>query len=127
MNKAAILGLVMLCGCMAYPASVGPVPTNEQERVLFLNFGNLIFVRLVDVIASRLPGGQLEVKAKLLSKALGNNWVDIKVEFRDSDGFELESTSWQPVLLRSEVVETYRTNGINARAVDFKLYVRNTR
>ncbi|MFT7520635.1 MAG: hypothetical protein ACI9MC_002785 [Kiritimatiellia bacterium] len=111
--------------CSAYRPISDPNPVQEQERVILLNFGNMVYVRVVRLGMDRTPAGLLEAKVQLLNKSLSTRKVDVKVEFRDKDGFELESTNWQPHLLGSEVVQTIRTNSMNNQAADFKIYIRN--
>ncbi len=116
----------LLVGC-AYGAVKDSTPMQESNNVIMLNFGNAVWVHVVKIGTRRLPAGQLQVAAKLLNRSPSDRNVDIRCEFRDSNGFELEKTSFAPVMLKSGVSQTWRSNSLSPDASDFRIYIRNSK
>ncbi len=127
-HLALALGMLLFSSaCAPYRATVEVEPTESDSRVLFLDVGNVVWLRVVRMAVGRGSNGQMEVRLQLLNKGLTDATVDLKVEFRDGHGFELESTGFTPVFLRSGVSETYRTSSISDSVQDFRVYVRNAK
>ena len=126
MNRWLVLAsVVALFGCGPSRALVDRDVLMEREQVVLQGFSNAVSVSAVRARATRGPGGNLHVKVQLIKQALGSEFVEIKMFFLGADGFQLESTNWEPVHLEEDVTTQHESVSLNPAAVDFRVVVRN--
>ena len=118
--------LPFMPGCAGpYKPDVNKAPVQEKEKVILLDHGLTYYINIVKQGASRLPGGQLVVKMELENEEDKDVWVDIQTVFRGTDGFEVEKTDWEPILLHRRTVTTFQRNSLNVAAADYRVLIRN--
>lgn len=114
-----------MSGCGPYKPDVNKSPMQETEKVILLDHGLTYYINIVKQKANRLDGGQLEVKMELQNEEDKDVWVDIQTIFRDKDGFELEKTDWEPIMLHRRTVTSFKKNSLNPAAADYRVLIRN--
>ena len=100
-------------------------PLQEKEKVVLLDGALTRYLNVVKYHASRLPAGHLEVKLAIENEENKDVWADIQVIFRDTEGFELEKTTWEPVQFHRRSVTTIKRNSLSAKAADYRVLIRN--
>jgi uncharacterized protein YcfL len=121
------LAAFLILGCGPYRASTHKDPLQETEKIVMLDHVLTRYLNIVKQGANRLPGGQLQVKVEMENEENDDIWTDIKVIFRGQDGFELESTDWEPFMFHRRTVTTFKRNSLNAAAADYRILIRNIR
>ncbi len=129
-TKNVLLGSLAIA--MAFvPLSCGPYkmkahvdPLQEKERIILIDHAARRRLRLVKHDAERLPNGQLKVRMEIENKRKKTFHADIQFIFRDENGFEIEKTNWQPVLLHGRRVELVEQNSITPNAADYRILIR---
>ena len=120
-----ILVSLMIGSCGPYRADKNPDPLQETERVVLLDHVLKRYLNIVKSKTERLPGGQLNVKIAIENEENSDIWADVRVIFRDADGFEIETTNWEPVQFHRRKVTTFAKNSLNASAQDYRILIRN--
>ena len=110
------------------PAKVEQEPRAEMAKVTILDKKDQRMHRKIHVVrqrARRLDNGILEVQIAFENAAKYDIWADIQVVFKDSQGFEIEKTNWQPFLFTKGAVTDFRANSMNSKAEDYQVFLRN--
>jgi hypothetical protein len=129
MKRLAILVLLLsvaACGRPYRPGVTSDAP-QEKEKILLLDHGLTYYFNVVKSAASRLPGGQLQVKVDIENEEDKDVWCDVQVVFKGQDGFELEKTGWQPLMFHRRAITSIQKNSINAMAADYRIEIRNAK
>ncbi|MFO1501383.1 MAG: YcfL family protein [Verrucomicrobiota bacterium] len=71
--------------------------------------------------------GRLEVAANLRNRENRRLEVQAQCLFKDVQGFALDETPWQTVILTENGQETIRFTAMNTRATDYEIRVRASR
>lgn len=120
-----LLALLVLAACGPYRADRNPNPLQETERVVMLDRNMTYYLNIVKHVADRLPNGNLKVRLAIENEENTDYWVDVQVIFRDKDGFEVESTNWEPFMFHRRKVTTYEKVSLNNQAADYRVLIRN--
>ncbi len=108
------------------PGKVGE-PLQYQAKVIAKNFVLRDWLRIAKHKAVRTDGNLLQVKLGIENIKKQDVWSDIQVVFYDQDGFELDKTNWQPLLLIGKQITFYETVSLSGRAYDYTVFLRNPR
>lgn len=73
---------------------------------------------------TRLPDGRLQVAANLRNREGRRIQVQAQCEFKDAQGFTLDSTTWDTVILTERGQETVRFTSLNDKAQRYTIRVR---
>jgi hypothetical protein len=73
---------------------------------------------------TRLPDGRLQVAAQLRNREERRIQVQVNCEFKDAQGFTIDSTPYQNVFFDSNSQETVRFAAMNERAVRYTIRIR---
>ena len=73
---------------------------------------------------TRLPDGRLEVAANLRNREGRRIQVQAQCEFKDGQGFTIDSTPWTTVILTERAQETVRFTSMNDKALRYTIRVR---
>lgn len=73
---------------------------------------------------TRLPDGRLQVAAQLRNREERRIQVQVNCEFKDAQGFTIDSTPFQNVFFDSNSQETVRFIAMNEKAVRYTIRVR---
>jgi uncharacterized protein YcfL len=74
-----------------------------------------------------LEDGRLEIAANVRNRENRRIQVQINCEFKDEQGFAVDSTPWQTLILTENGIETVRFTSMNAQAKSFTVRVREAR
>lgn len=129
---AAIGGAVAVSLCVGCRAT-GPVkgtpatPPQLEDKVVAKDKAIRYWLRVVQHTAVRTADGRLKVKLAFDNLRNKNMWCDIQVVFYDEDGFELENTTWQPLMVTREQVTYFSTTSLGPNAHDYSVLLGNPR
>lgn len=123
-----VVASAVMAGCEPKPIKGSEeTPLEHREKVIGKDFAIRRYFRVANLKAFRTPTDLLQVKLELQNTEDDDIWCDIQVVFYGADGFELEKTNWQPLLLLEEQVTHYETMSLSNKAVDFTILLRNPR
>lgn len=74
-----------------------------------------------------LPDGRLEVAANMRNRLNRRIEVQVNCEFKDPQGFAIDSTPWQTLILTENAQETVRFAALNPQAKKYTIRVREAR
>ena len=77
--------------------------------------------------SATLPDGRLEVAANVRNRENRRIQVQANCEFKNADGFALDSTPWQTLILTENSMETIRFASMNPSAKRYTIRVREAR
>lgn len=141
MNKS----FTYLCGLAAAGALVAGCQTQEETQgarppinATKANYESSAKFALMDSRAQRsvtctglqesvTPEGRLAVAANLLNRENRRIEVQAQCVFKDSQGFAVDETPWQTVILTENAQETVRFTSMNNKAVFYEVRVRSAR
>ena len=122
---SALLLCLVIVGCggtyrATHPARPG---LEETERIIYKNIDLKYSVGILD-ISEDTVNGLLRARCKIrnLTGKLIN--AEIKIKFRDAQGYELDDTApWAPLPLESGEIRSYEQIASNPEAVDFRIII----
>jgi uncharacterized protein YcfL len=74
-----------------------------------------------------LPDGRLEVAANVRNRENRRIQVQVNCEFKDAQGFTVDSTPWQTLILTENGQETVRFTSLNSQAKRYTFRIRQAR
>ncbi len=74
-----------------------------------------------------LPDGRLEVAANIRNRENRRIQVQVNCVFKDAQGFEVDATSWETVILTENETKTVPFKSANDQARNFTVRVREAR
>jgi len=131
MSAVLSVTVAVLVGCQS-PGAKLPVNTTKYAYENVSNFvlmdsGAQRSVTSSGIQESRLPDGRLEVSANVRNRLNRRIEVQINCVFKDAQGFEVESTSWLPLILTENAQETVRFTSMNNKPTKYIVRVRQAR
>lgn len=131
---AGVLLGVMATGCKTKETgALPPLKTTEFDTENRLNFvlmdkGAQRSVTCSGIQQTTLTDGRLEVAANVRNREPRRR-IDVQVNcvFKDEQGFEVESTPWQTLILTENGQETVRFTSMNNQAKKYTVRVRQSR
>ena len=126
-----LVGGALLTGC-ATGGAHAPVNTTTYNYETTAKFA------LMDALAQRsvtctgiqerkLEDGRLEVAANVRNRESRRIEVQAQCLFKDPQGFALDETPWQTVILTENSQETLRFTAMNNKSTDYEVRVRGSR
>lgn len=117
-----------LMSCGAYrPLSPMTPAVQEDSAVTFLDLPLKLWLRVAAHQSSRTEGGLLQARLKIENFLDTDRWVDVQIIFRDKDGFEVEKSNWEPIMLHRRKVTDYQINSLSPKPVDYRILVREAK
>ena len=128
---AAALGAALLTGCQTGGAKP-PINTTKfdlENRAPFvlLDSGAQRSVTCSGIQERKLDDGRLEVAANVRNRENRRVQVQINCEFKDEQGFVIDSTAWQTLVLTENAQESARFLSMNDKARKYTIRVRQAR
>ncbi len=120
----------LLAGCSDASApirGVAGLPVQQTAKVITKDAALKRKARLVQLKVERTEADLLRVRLGIPNHDDDSLWIDIQVLFYDADGFELEKTNWQPLLLQTDQVTYFDTVSLSSQARDYNVFLRNAR
>jgi hypothetical protein len=131
MRRTSVILVVivaLLAGCGPFrPIDPMSPPVQDTSIITFLDMPLALWLRVAGHQSSRTEGGLLLARMRIENFLDTDRWVDIQVIFRDKDGFEVEKTNWEPIMLQRRRVTDYQINSLSPRPVDYRILVRDPR
>jgi hypothetical protein len=127
--KTKLILIVSACaiiiGC-GTPVAQQSATANNSKFVAFGTLGART-VRCTAMQETQLPDGRMQVRANILN--LINKRVDLQVScaFKDEQGFAIDTTPFQTLILDETAQETVEFISLNAKAKDYTVRVRLAR
>lgn len=103
------------------------VPVNDKENyvaVVLLNQRAQNSVAVPGIQEARLPDGRLQAAVQLRNRESRRIQVQANCEFKDAQGFALDSTPFQNVFLDDNAQESVKFVSMNDKAVRYTIRVR---
>lgn len=109
------------------PQSTTNFNTEAREKFVLLDAGTQYSVSCPGLQETPLPDGRLQVVAKVRNRENRRIEVQINCEFKDAQGFPIDSTPFQTLILTENATEGVSFTSINAKAKDYTIRVRQAR
>lgn len=130
----SVVLLPLLWAALILPSCSGPERPQRSddenvgyyftEKVILLDHRLERHIKLQAIKAERLENNLLRVRALLYNDTNETLTVQIKARFKDKDGFVVEETNWQPVVLVRREMTQYEENSLNDQAEDYILMIK---
>jgi uncharacterized protein YcfL len=121
----------VLTGCTTTPAKppVNGAVEVSQSRPKFTAIDSRAqySVMCTGLQERKTEDGRLEVAANLKNKENRRIEVQTQCVFLDPQGFSVDETPWQTLILSENALETVRFSAMNNRATDYEVRVRASR
>jgi len=126
---AASAALVIFTGCQSTGGAYLPKNTTEHnyedsEPVVLMDSMVQRSISSTGVQRTRLPDDRLEVVANLRNREGRRIQVQAQCEFKDGQGFPIDSTPWTTVILTERAQEGVKFTSMNDKAQRFTIRVR---
>lgn len=126
---AAIAALTVFTGCQSNGGAYLPKNTTkynyeDSEQLVLMDAMVQRSVTSPGIQQTRLPDGRLEVAANLRNREGRRIQVQTQCEFKDAQGFTLDSTPWNTTILTERSQETVRFTSMNDKAQRYTIRVR---
>lgn len=128
----AVLGL-LAAGCRhpetgAFtPQSTTKFDTENRENFVLLDPGARYSVTCPGLQETTLPDGRLQVSARVRNRENRRIEVQINCEFKDAQGFVVDATPFQTLILTENATETVSFTSLNNQARKYTVRVRQAR
>lgn len=123
-----VLGLCAVTGCHtggAYtPVNANKYGVENAEPVVLMDSRVQRSVSSTGVQETALPDGRLEVVANLRNREERRIEVQAQCEFKDAQGFPIDSTPWVTVVLTERAQEGVKFVSMNDKARRYTVRVR---
>ena len=131
----ALAALALLSGCSSSHPETGALTpqnttkfdTENHEKFVLLDPGAQYSVTCSGLQETTLPDGRLEVVARVRNRENRRIQVQINCEFKDAQGFALDSTPFQTLILTENATEGVPFTSMNGKAKDYTIRVRQAR
>ena len=126
---------VLLAGCSSDSHETGALtPQNttkfdaeNREKFVLLDAGAQYSVTCSGLQETTLPDGRLQVVARVRNRENRRIEVQINCEFKDAQGFAIDSTPFQTLILSENATEAVKFEAANDKAKKYTLRVRQAR
>lgn len=109
------------------PQNATKFNTEAHEKFVLLDAGTQYSVTCPGLQETTLPDGRLQVVAKVRNRESRRIQVQINCEFKDAQGFPVDSTPFQTLILTENATEGVPFTSMNAKAKDYTIRVRQAR
>jgi uncharacterized protein YcfL len=125
---AAATAALAFTGCHAggayMPVNATQYNTEDYSNLVLLDSRVQRSVTSSGIQQTTLPDGRMEVVANLRNREERRIQVQVQCEFKDSQGFTLDSTAWNTVILPERAQESVRFTSGNDKATRYTVRVR---
>ncbi len=126
---AALAAMAIFAGCQSNGGAYLPKNTTkynyeDSEQLVLMDGMVQRSVTSPGIQQTRLPDGRLEVAANLRNREGRRIQVQTQCEFKDGQGFTLDSTPWNTLILPERGQETVRFTSMNDKAQRYTIRVR---
>lgn len=109
------------------PQSTTQFDQENREKFVLLDPGAQYSVTCSGLQETTLPDGRLQVTARVRNRENRRLEVQINCEFKDAQGFAIDSTPFQTLILTENATEAVKFESINDKARNYTIRVRQAR
>jgi len=109
------------------PENATKYDIENREKFVLMDRGAQRSVTASILQETPLPDGRLQVAANVRNRESRRIQVQVNCEFKDEQGFTIDSTPWQTLILTENGQETVRFAAMNAQAKKYTIRVREAR
>jgi hypothetical protein len=129
--SALALGAILFAGCQTGGARP-PVNTTKYNyettaKFVLMDRGAQRSVTAPGLQEGRTEDGRLQVAANIRNRENRRIEVQVQCVFKDVQGFAVDETPWQTLILTENGQETVRFVSMNNRATDYTVRIRQAR
>ena len=129
LTLAAISVGALFSGCQHQEGAYLPQETakynyENTEPVVLMDSMVQRSIAAPGVQQTRLPDGRLELVANLRNRETRRIQVQVQCEFKDAQGFPIDSTEWRNLILTENAQEGVKFTSTNDKAQRFTIRVR---
>jgi hypothetical protein len=131
--SAAVLGAIV-SGCATSTETGAYAPQNTDQfnyeataPFVLMDPGAQHSVTVADIRSETLPDGRLQVAANVRNRENRRIQVQTNCEFKNADGFAVDSSPWQTLILTENSMETVQFASMNKDAKRYTIRVREAR
>jgi len=124
---------VVLSGCKTSetgalpPVNTTKFDTENKSNFVLMDRGAQRSVTCSGIQQTTLPDGRLEVAANVRNRENRRLDVQVNCEFKDEQGYVVDTVPWQTLILTENGQETVRFTSMNAQAKKYTIRVRQSR
>ncbi len=123
---------VVLTGCKTETGALPPVnatqfDTENRSNFVLMDKGAQRSVTCSGIQQTTLPDGRLEVAANIRNRENRRLDVQVDCEFKDEQGYVVDTVPWQTLILTENGQETVRFTSMNNQAKKYTVRVRQSR
>lgn len=122
LTSMAFLVCLLGCGSTYHARQVSRTPLEETDIVIYKNLDLKFSVGVVGVTQDYV-NGLLRARCRVKNLTGKNINTEIKVKFRDAQGFEIGETPWTPLPLQSGEIHSFEQIATSKSAVDFRIVI----
>jgi uncharacterized protein YcfL len=124
---------LLICGCTttehgAYlPENSGQFNQETTAKFVLMDPGAQKSITTSGLLESRTTDGKLQVAANVRNRENRRLQVQVNCDFKDEQGFVIESTPWQTLILTENSQETVRFPAASLQAKNYTIRIREAR
>jgi hypothetical protein len=124
---AALLNSGCATGGAYEPENTTKYDLENRAKFVLMDAGAQRSVTASGLQERTLPDGRMEVAANVRNRENRRIQVQINCEFKDEQGFAIDSTPWQTLILTENSQETVKFASMNDKARRYTIRVREAR
>ena len=109
------------------PQSTTKFDTENKEKFVLMDPGAQYSVTCMGLQETTLPDGRLQVAAQVRNRENRRIEVQINCVFKDAQGFSVDETPFQTLILTENATETVQFASLNDKAKKYTIRVRQAR
>ena len=128
-----LLALAFATGCKhpetgaLTPRSTEKFDQEMREKFVLMDKGTRYSITCNGLQETLLPDGRLQVAAAIRNRENRRLQVQINCEFKDMQGFAIDTTPWKTLILTENSIETETFVSMNDKAKKYTIRVREAR
>ena len=129
----AVAVAASVVGCRApregvyHPVNATKYDYENQSQFVLMDPGAQRSVTTSGIQERTLPDGRIEVATNVRNRENRRIQVQAQCEFKDAQGFAIDSTPWQTLILTENGQETVRFAAMNNQAKRYTIRIREAR
>jgi uncharacterized protein YcfL len=130
---ALAVAVVLLAGCASSetgaltPQNTTKFDAELKEKFVLMDPGTQHSITCMGLQQTTLPDGRLQVAALVRNRENRRLQVQIQCEFKDAQGFAVDSPGWENLILTENSTETKSFTSLNDHAKRYTVRVRQAR
>ena len=109
------------------PQNTTKFDTEMKEKFVLMDPGTQYSITCMGLQESSLTDGRLQVAAQVRNRENRRLQVQVNCEFKDAQGFAIDSTPWETLILTENSMETKTFISANDKAKRYTIRVREAR